>query len=446
MVALAAFGWMLNDMRLQVRDLAQNADGQLNEVKGLTRKADTVLTQTERVTTQLDNKVPKILEQTERVTAQMDRHLPKILEETENATVSIAEVSANFRQYKDLMAAVHADRQDPKMLTYANSILDLVAARQDAVVGGQKARDRPAAQATGAREGLGQCRAEGRSVSQPVCGLEGGGAAGPDPVQRGPAVVHPPGRKRGAAPAVGLAPGNAPREQGPEVRQAALAAATHSGAGKGRRWNVGIVLFALVWVLNFGISVWNAYAVGKVWVEAAHAGGWRRLMCWAGAVMSACGFTWCYLTFLVLTAIYFGWIDEEVAKVSLNLGYVLLIPFILFAGYAITLDSWGQAYRRGGFLNYGMAAWNTYASIHNTYSAVRNLGGAFASLGDFFKGRGSSRDSDGSRGIVIVLLLVLLALLGGVLTTATIIRRVAATEPLPPPPQDSPEHAAWAKS
>ena len=57
---------------------------------------------------------------------------------------------------------------------------------------------------------------------------------------------------------------------------------------------MGYVLFALVWVLNFGISVWNAYAVGKVWVEARLAGGWHRFMCWMGAVMSACGFTWCY--------------------------------------------------------------------------------------------------------------------------------------------------------
>jgi hypothetical protein len=209
---------------------------------------------------------------------------------------------------------------------------------------------------------------------------------------------------------------------------------------------VGYVLLALVWVLNFGISIWNAYAVGKVWVDAAHAGGWRRIMCWAGAVMSACGFTWCYLSFLVLTAFYFEWIDESAAKAALNLGYVLLIPFILFAGYAITLDSWGQAYRRGGFLNYGVAAWNTYATIHNTYSAVRNLGGAFASLGNFFQGRRRDREGDSPSGAVIVILLVALALLGGVLTTATIIRRVAATEPLPPRPQDSPEQANWAKT
>jgi hypothetical protein len=205
---------------------------------------------------------------------------------------------------------------------------------------------------------------------------------------------------------------------------------------------VTYLLFALVWVLNFGIAVWNAYAVGKVWVEARHEGGWHRFMCWMGAVMSACGFTWCYLTFLALTAHHFQWLSEDQLMAVLNLGYVLLVPFILFSGYAITLDSWGQAYRRGGFLNYGAAAWNTYASIHNTYSAWRNMGGAFASLGDFFQRRRgrSSNGGDGPNAVVLVILLVVLALLAGVITTAVIIRRVAATDPLPPPPGDSLEN------
>jgi len=211
--------------------------------------------------------------------------------------------------------------------------------------------------------------------------------------------------------------------------------------------DVGHVLFALVWVLNFGISVWNAYAVGKVWVEARHENGWHRFLCWMGAVMSASGFTWCYLSFLVLTASYFQWITEQQAMMCLNLGYVLLVPFILFAGYAITLDSWVQAYRRGGFLNYGMAAWNTYASIHNTYSAWQNLGGAFTSLGNFFKGeRKGGRDNGGAGAIVVVILLVALALLAGVITTAVIIRRVAATDPLPQQPAESPEGVGGTKA
>src|SRR5262245_60394600 len=165
---------------------------------------------------------------------------------------------------------------------------------------------------------------------------------------------------------------------------------------------MGYVLFALVWVLNFAISVWNAYAVGKVWVEARHENGWHRVMCWMGAVMSACGFTWCYLIFLALTAHHFQLITEDQVMLALNLGYLLLLPFLLFAGYAITLDSWAQAYRHGGLLRYGAAAWNTYASIHNTYSAWRNVGGAFASLSDVLaSGRKDSRDRNSSGALLI---------------------------------------------
>src|SRR5262249_39846695 len=150
-------------------------------------------------------------------------------------------------------------------------------------------------------------------------------------------------------------------------------------------------------------------------------------------------FTWCYLTFLALTAHHFQWLSDDAVMAFLNLGYILLIPFILFSGYAITLDSWGQAYRQGGFLNYGAAAWDTYASIPHTISAWRNMGGAFASLGNFLKSRRSrsSNGGDGPNAVILVVLLVALALLAGVLTTAVIIRRVAATDPLPPPPGDS---------
>ena len=204
---------------------------------------------------------------------------------------------------------------------------------------------------------------------------------------------------------------------------------------------MGYVLFALVWVLNFAISIWNAYAVGKVWIDARHEGGWHRFMCWMGAIMSACGFSWCYLSFLALTAAHFELLTEPEVRVALNLGYILLLPFMLFAGYAITLDSWAQAYRHGGFLRYGAAAWNTYASIHNTYSAWRNMGGAFASLGEFFQSRNrSENDRDGPGAVIIIILLVALALLGGVITTAVIIRRTAATDPLPPRPDDSREN------
>lgn len=196
-----------------------------------------------------------------------------------------------------------------------------------------------------------------------------------------------------------------------------------------------LLLFGLIWLLNLGVSFWNAYSVGKAWAESRAAGGWPRVMCWSGAVMSASGFTWCYLILLVLLGSWFQLVDSTALRVALNLGYVVLVPGILVSGLLITIDSWAHAFRRGGFLNYGMAVYNTYAQIHNTYSAITGFGGAFRSVGDFFNRGG--RDRDQKSGVVVVVVLVVLALAAGVLTTTYIIWKTAATMPLPdrPPPE-----------
>ena len=211
------------------------------------------------------------------------------------------------------------------------------------------------------------------------------------------------------------------------------------------------LLFGLVWLLNFGISIWNAYAVGKAWTEAKAVGGWPRVMCWAGAVMSASGFTWCYLILLALGASRFEFISQEQLGVALNLGYILLIPGILLSGLVITLDSWARAFRQGGFLNYGVAIYNTYAQIHNTYSAITNFGTALGNVRSYFGGgRSSSDDRDNTPGWLVVVLLVAVALAAGILTTTFIIWKTAASTPLPPPPtrqqfEDSARNVAQAR-
>lgn len=199
------------------------------------------------------------------------------------------------------------------------------------------------------------------------------------------------------------------------------------------------LLIAFVWVLNFAISWWNAYVCGKCWVESKAVGGWHRFMVWMGAIMSACGFTWCYLIFESLTAYHFQFIDAYWMTISLELGYIILIPVILFAGYAITLDSWARAFRRGGVLNYGVAAYNSWATYHNTYNAITTFGKAFGDVVDAFGGgsKGRSRSSSDSKNAgqalmaLVVIFLVLLAAILGILTTTLIIKRTAASEPLP---------------
>jgi hypothetical protein len=188
-------------------------------------------------------------------------------------------------------------------------------------------------------------------------------------------------------------------------------------------------LVVLVWILNLGISIWNAYAVGKAWVETKHHGGWPRFMAWMGAIMSASGFTWCYVLLLAFVAYKVEWLTGNEIEAFISLGYILLIPGILFSGLMITVDSWARAYRERTLASFGTAAYNTFAQIHNTYNAISGIGQAYRGLVGFFEDSGSRRDSKGNSGAVLVVLLVLLALLAGILTTAAIIRRVAGSGP-----------------
>jgi hypothetical protein len=117
-------------------------------------------------------------------------------------------------------------------------------------------------------------------------------------------------------------------------------------------------------------------------------------------------------------------------QIALELGYILIVPGILFSGLMITIDSWAHAYRNGGVLNYGVAAYNTYAQIHNTVSAIETMGGAFKDVFSFFGSKkGSSNDNDAKGAVIIIL--VLLALASGIITTAAIIRKTAGSDRLP---------------
>lgn len=198
-----------------------------------------------------------------------------------------------------------------------------------------------------------------------------------------------------------------------------------------------LLLVGFIWILNLVISFWNAYASGKVWAETKSVGGWKHFMTWMGAIMSASGFTWCYLLVLVLSAHFLGFLGTEHVGIGLQLGYLIIVPGILFAGLMITIDSWARAYREGGILNYGVAGYNTYAQIHNTMGAINNYGAAFGSVFEFFTGgkKGSSSSSssdDDAKGAAALLLifLVILAVIGGVLTTVTIIKKVSASDRL----------------
>lgn len=187
-----------------------------------------------------------------------------------------------------------------------------------------------------------------------------------------------------------------------------------------------LVVF-LIWLLNLGISIWNAFAVGNAWVETKHSGGWPRFMAWMGATMSALGFTWCYIILAAFVLGASGRLQAEDLEVLLYLGYLVVVPGIIFSGIMIGIDSWARAYRDRTITNFGVAGYNTFANVYNTYNAVKTIPVAFDKVFDYFK----PKNKDSAQAFLIILVVVL-ALGCGIITTWVIVSRVAARdEPLP---------------
>ena len=202
-------------------------------------------------------------------------------------------------------------------------------------------------------------------------------------------------------------------------------------------------MILLLWPVNFAISWFNARAVGSVWDAAKAKGGWAYFLNWMGAVMSASGFTWCYLLVLGLIgsvmpmsmfveakagepAVTGMLLEGDTLQAFFDLGYLVIIFPILGSGLAITVETWRNFARNKnrGVGDYAITGWNTFAQISNTYSAFRHVPGVLGSLGAFF-GKGSKGSSSGDskdRLITLVVGMVLFAVLGGILTTYGIVQ------------------------
>ncbi len=184
-------------------------------------------------------------------------------------------------------------------------------------------------------------------------------------------------------------------------------------------------MIVLLLALNFGISWFNAWSVGRSWADTKAVGGWSRVVIWCAAIMSACGFTWCYLIMLALGAGAIGLLEPKYVQVALEIGYLVIIGPILGSGLGITIDSLTTAWRRKSLGSAAVAGWNTFAQVHNTYQAVKAVPEILQHLGEVFKSKDGGKDAAKAKALVLVVILVIIAICAGTLTTAMIIRSTA---------------------
>lgn len=182
-------------------------------------------------------------------------------------------------------------------------------------------------------------------------------------------------------------------------------------------------MLILLILLNFAISVFNSWSVGRSWAETKAAGGWARFLAYCGAIMAASGFTWCYTIILAVVASLMGKLPEPYVEGMLRLGYLIIILPVIGSGIAIMVDSWAHFWRKRSFGSGAVAGWNTFANVYNVVQALDAVPESLSFIGDLFSGKGTSK-KDGAA-FLLMCALVALALLGGILTAVCIIRMTA---------------------
>ena len=187
-------------------------------------------------------------------------------------------------------------------------------------------------------------------------------------------------------------------------------------------------MIIFIWFLNLGISIWNAYSVGKVWVETKHVGGGYRFMAWMGYLMASIGFSYDILILVGVVLQGAGKITPDQLELFFNAGYIVLAPAILFSGYAIMFQSWANAYRNHSLPHLGVAAYNTYANIHNTFNVIDNLPKA---IGSVAKALAGGRGSGKGKANGIILFVALLCVLSGFIIAGLIVHYVAGRDKMP---------------
>jgi hypothetical protein len=151
---LTVLGWMINDIRLQIRRSAhivetagQNVNDQLPAIVQKSRQAADVLSK----------ELPQMVEKTRTTTDTVVKNLPEMVEHVGRTATELAELAEDVRQLKELAGVTNTVR-DKNLVSYANSVLKTVES-SGGVIGVKKTfgsglkNTRPAAEwAVGARK------------------------------------------------------------------------------------------------------------------------------------------------------------------------------------------------------------------------------------------------------------------------------------------------------
>lgn len=188
--------------------------------------------------------------------------------------------------------------------------------------------------------------------------------------------------------------------------------------------------FMVMLIVNFAISWFNSYSVGKYWSESKQIGGYFRVSAVIGFALAITGFTLVYGCILLLIFPYVATLIPQLKDVDMttlmqftsDLLFLLIGTAIIPIGYFVWFESVVAFWKRKTFANGATAAWNTYANVRNTITYARHAPSAFGRIIDvMFGGKGKKKGNEIL--IFVAILIIILAILGGYFTASAILKK-----------------------
>lgn len=180
-----------------------------------------------------------------------------------------------------------------------------------------------------------------------------------------------------------------------------------------------MVLTLIIIMLSYGISFYNSWAVGQMWLEAKQAGGFPLFYAWCGRIMAICGYTQFHVFLLGAIAYALGKLSIDSVNALISLEYLLIVFPVIGIGIVITAQSWAAAWRNRTFGNMAAAGWNTAATAYNVVNAFRDVPWALKGVDKLFSGKGKKDQT------WLVFAIIVVAVMGGFIIDNLVVKASA---------------------
>jgi len=164
------------------------------------------------------------------------------------------------------------------------------------------------------------------------------------------------------------------------------------------------ILTVLILAIDFGLSIWNAYASGMN-IESLRRGGgssWLEAVAYSGLGLAYAGATYVMIIVIGYAAYAFGYVSSDVVDAVLGLDFLVFGVLIIGFGLMITIQSIIVAVRRRSLGSVIVAAWNIFAEIWDIAGYVEGFSEAVSMV------KGVGRDERDETSLILIVIVALL--------------------------------------